>query len=207
MAELTPEMNQTLLENLRNIAKEGFRNAARGFADMIGNELSVWNPDVRAIPITEIPEMLGGPENDAVAIYLRMTGEVSGQIVLVIPYDKALEMCDLVLEQPYGTTQNLGTLERSALAEVGNLAGTFFMNAMAEITGITARPSPPAVMVDMVGSILDVVVSTMGDVGSQVMLFQSTFMAGERHTQADFWVIPDTFTVEKLGQHVKGKHG
>jgi chemotaxis protein CheC len=89
-------------------------------------------------------------------------------------------------------------MERSALSEIGNLTGAFFLNAIAELTNISSHPSPPAVMVDMVGSILDVVVATMGAISDQVLMFKAAFKIGERKLQADFWIIPDPATLEKL---------
>jgi chemotaxis protein CheY-P-specific phosphatase CheC len=53
-------------------------------------------------------------------------------------------------------------------------------------------------MVDMVGSILDVVVATMGAISDQIMIFKAVFQIGERKIQADFWIIPDPATLDKL---------
>lgn len=92
----------------------------------------------------------------------------------------------------------VGSMERSALGEVGNLTGTFFLNAVDELIGYGSRPTPPAVMVDMVGSILDVVVATMGEVEQNVLLFKTSFIVGNRETPANFWIVPDPETLNKM---------
>jgi chemotaxis protein CheC len=198
-----PESKDININNLQEIIVHGFQNAAKGFSGMIGEVMQVIDPSVKAISLKDIPMFLGSPENDAVGIYLRVEGDISGQIMLILPYDKALEIVDLLFEQPFGTTKTLGQMERSALAEVGNMTGAFFLNAVAEITGISARPTPPAVMVDMVGAILDVIIATMGQVdhrvfNDKVLMFQSNFSIGNRETKANFWIIPDPGTLEKL---------
>ncbi len=192
--ELSPE----LLQRLQEIISYGFENAARGFAGMVGEKLSVIQPVVRAVPLQEIPILLGGAENDAVGIYLRIEGDMIGQIMLIIPIEKAFSIVDMLMEQAEGTTQKLGQMERSALAEVGNLTGCFFLNAVAEITKYEMRPSPPAVMVDMVGAMLDVIIATMGSIGDEVLMFQATFVFAERETRTDFWIVPDPNTLDKL---------
>jgi chemotaxis protein CheY-P-specific phosphatase CheC len=53
-------------------------------------------------------------------------------------------------------------------------------------------------MVDMVGSILDVVIATMGAISDQILMFKAAFQIGERKIQADFWIIPDPITLDKL---------
>jgi len=186
------------IEKLQQIVSHGFENAAKGFSGMIGQILHVVDPVVRTISLQEISNSLGGPETDAVGIYLRVEGEISGQIMLILPYEKALELADLMMDLPFGTTKVLGTMERSALAEIGNLTGAFFLNAVSELTGISSRPTPPAVMVDMVASIMDVIIATMGRVEQNVLMFQSTFALANRETKADFWIIPDPDTLDKL---------
>jgi chemotaxis protein CheC len=192
------EISTELLEKLSALAGKGFANAAQGFSQMIGEKLTVKSPDVSKVHLRDLYETLGGAENDAVGIYLRFEGELKGQVMMVIPYDQAMGIADMLMERPNGTTTELGQIERSALAEVGNLTGSFFLNAMAEITGISSHPTVPAVMIDMVGSILDVVIATMGDIGDDVLMFRATFIRGDRSAKTDFWVLPDMNTLNKL---------
>jgi chemotaxis protein CheC len=195
----TPNLfSEKFITYLRSIANEGINNAARGFSMMLGCNMDVTEPSVRLINLEEIPDMLGGPENEAVGIYLRAEGDIPTQIMMVIPYEKANQLVDLLMAQDEGTTTSLGRLERSALAEVGNLTGTFFMNSVAKALGVDLRPTPPAVMVDMVGAILDIIAATTGGVGNQVLIMETKFVIGERKVAADFWVIPDHNTLEVL---------
>lgn len=195
---------QVFDEHLRSLLEvmlhEGVIDAARGFSKMVGKKLNLSQPQVSLMPLDQLPLLLGGPETEAVGIYLRTHGEIAGQMMLVLSHDKALELVDLILDETPGTTTALGSLERSALAELGNLTGTFFLNALAASTGLSVRPSPPAVMVDMIGAILDVVVATYGGVGPNVLMLHVMFLSDEREAQADFWVIPDPVAIEALAR-------
>jgi len=202
MTDQSIEINQELFNLLQSVAKEGLTNAATGLSTMIGTNLRVDNPCVKMINVKEIPVALGGPENEAVGIYLKSEGDMSGHFMLVIPYIKALELVDMLMEVPPGTTAELGSLERSALAEVGNLTTAFFLNAVAALTGVAARPTPPAVMVDMVGAILDVIVAATGGIGDYVLTFQASFICKDRSVQSDFWVIPDPITLKTFSEKI-----
>ena len=194
----TVSFDQDLMEKLKVIAGEGIKNAAHGFSGMIGHKIEVSNPALTLVPVMSIPKIVGGPEDDAVGIYLRFEGDMVGQIMMIMPYQKTLELVDLLMEMPEGSTQQLGSMERSALGELGNLCGTFFLNSLAKLSGADLRPSPPAVMVDMVGAILDVVVATTGGISEQVLLMQANFMDGPRSVEANFWVIPDMKALKEL---------
>jgi len=167
---------------------------------MLGRTIDVSQPTVRLVPLADVPYLLGGPESEAVGIYLRAHGEIPGQLMLVLAYPQALELADLVLMEPPGTTQSFGKMERSALAELGNLIGSCFLCAMSNASGFDARPTPPAVMVDMIGAILDIVVATYDGVSQYVLLLQVSFLKEDREGQADFWIIPDLAALKAFAQ-------
>jgi len=206
MEKIATDLDPQYHKLLALIASAGVDNAARGMSGMVGEELSFSDPVVRSVPFTEIPNLLGGPEVEAVGIYLRATGRLSAQIMMIVPYPEALELTDLVMCRPPGSTQSLGSMERSALAELGNLTGSFFLNAVANALGWEARPSPPAVMVDMVGAILDIIIATTDGLSESVPMIQATFMRGGREAQADFWVIPDRSTLYALASLDEQRH-
>lgn len=191
---------QSVLASMANL---GIHNAARGMSAMVGDNLTVTEPVVRAVPFYEIPTLLGGPETEAVGIYLRVEGSIPGQIMMVVPYGKALELADLIMGEPPGTTTSLGSMERSALAELGNLTGSFFLNAIADKAGLVARPSPPAVIVDMVGAIMDIILATADILSEEVLMIQAKFLRNGRETQAEFWLIPDHHTIENLAKQIE----
>lgn len=197
MQETAP-FDQYLLEMLNTIASEGIKNAADGFSGMIGRRIEVSNPEIELVPLLTIPKIVGGLEDDAVGVYLRFEGDMIGQIMMIIPHQKALELVDLLMGLEKGTTKHLGSLERSALGELGNLCGTFFLNSIAKTVGASFRPSPPAIMVDMLGAILDIVVATAGGVNEHVLLMHANFMDGVRFVETDFWVIPDMKALNNL---------
>lgn len=192
---LTAKM-QALLQML---AQEGLENAAHGLSAFVGHEITLARPRVTVIPIADVPSVMGGPETLAVGIYIAVDGDMEGHIILLLRRDDAAELVDLLLDQPSGTTSVLGPLERSALAEVGNLTGTLFLNSVASLCGVSTRPSPPAVMEDMVGAILDVVVVAVGAISECIVAIETVFQKSDRHVEALFWVIPN---LEALGHSI-----
>jgi len=197
------EMNEALTDRmealLQTLAREGLNNAAHGLSVFVGQEIKLAPPRVTVRPIAEVPSVMGGPETLAVGIYMAVDGDMDGHIILLLRRDDAAELVDLLLDQPSGTTTTLGALERSALAEVGNLTGALFLNSMAALCGLTARPSPPAVIEDMVGAILDVVLVAVGAISENIVAIETVFHKLDRRAEALFWVIPN---LEALSQSI-----
>lgn len=190
-AQLTDRMKALL----QVLAQEGLANAAQGLSSFVGQEITLADPHVELVPIVDIPQVMGGPETVVVGIYLAIEGDFDGHIMLLLKRENALELVDLLMDQPLGTTQKLDTLARSALAEVGNLTGSLFLNSVASLTGLSARPSPPAVMEDMLGSILDVVAVAVGAISEYVLLIETLFQRSGQEVEALFWVVPDLETL------------
>jgi chemotaxis protein CheC len=196
MGDIPENYEEKLHHVLQRIAESGIHSAAKGISVMVGAEMQVSKPSVCMVPLADIQKIVGEPENEVVAIYLRADGHLACQFMLILPVQKALELVDLMLGEPEGTTQELGSLERSALAELGNLSGTLFLNAVAAETHLEARPTPPAVMVDMAGAILDILLMSWDGISDHVLIIQSGFIRDGREAQVSFWVIPDRSTLE-----------
>jgi len=199
MTELKSIFTEEFVELLTKIAKEGIENASKGFSGMVGKNLAVKNSSAKLVKLLDISKMLGGPEDETVAIYLKTEGGIAGQMMLVLPFEKAMEVVDMIMGEPVGTTTSLGQMEKSALQELGNITGTYFLNYVSDNTGSSVRPTPPAVMVDMCAAILDIVIATAGIENEEVLMIEADFVQGDLSTEIQFWVIPDPKTMLAYG--------
>ncbi len=199
MTELKSIFTKEFVDLLSKISKEGVENAAKGFGGMLGINLTVKEASVKLIKLLDIYKMLGGPEDETVAIYLKTEGFIAGQMMLVMPFEKAMTIVDLIMGEPVGTTSSLGHMEKSALQELGNITGTYFLNYVSDNTGNSVRPTPPAVMVDMSAAILDIVLATAGLENEEVLLIEANFEKNELLANIQFWVIPDHATILAYG--------
>jgi chemotaxis protein CheC len=77
------------------------------------------------------------------------------------------------------------------MGEVGNLTGTFFMNALAKMTHFGIRPSPPAVMVDMGAAVLDAPLVLLAQAAEEALVINTLFVDDQRQIEAVFLVMPD----------------
>ena len=176
---------------LREVADRGTSNAAAGLSEMVGRKITIRTPDVLVLSFADVQKLLGEPEDTVVGVYLAVSGEVEGHILLLLSPADAKGLVDMVMDLPQGTTTALGALERSALGEVGNLTGSFFLNALADLTRLGSHPSPPAVMVDMGAAVLDVPLTALARSCDEALVMNTVFSDDQRQIQAFFLVMPD----------------
>jgi chemotaxis protein CheC len=185
---------------LLRVLRTATQDAARGLSDMVRYPIRVTSLQLKTVPIAQIAVQTGDPEAETVGIYMRVEGDLSGQAILMLSLPSALNLVDMLLDMPSGTTTRLGELERSALAEAGNLMVSYFLSAVAAFLEKPRplRPSPPAVVVDMLGAILDVMAAPVAISSDEVLIMDTNFaqqmntdQGSERVVQFCFWILPD----------------
>ena len=63
----------------------GSQNAITGLSQMVGQEIEMNAVSARQIPVDDVPDLFGGREQVAVAVYLAVTGAAEGTCSLCIP--------------------------------------------------------------------------------------------------------------------------
>ncbi len=176
----------------RNILEEGMNRAAANLSKMVNRPIKVGEPWVEAIPLSQLYDHIGDPEVATVGIYLLIEGELRGQSLILFSEGDALYLVDLLNGKRPGATKTLDALARSAVGEIADNMLAGFLNAVAEFTGSSIQPSPPAVMVDMAGAIVDVVAATSIVANSDhLIVIESGFKDEDKILQCRFWVLPD----------------
>lgn len=183
----------------------GSQNAIFGLSEMVNQRIEMTAVSARQIPVDEVPDLFGGREKMAVAVYLAVTGATEGHMFLVYPPDTAMSLVDLLMGEEPGTTVEITEMEASALGEMGNIMGSFYLNALSDASGLILMPSPPAVIMDMVGSILDVALADILMESDDALVVEAEFTTEDRKISGNFLVLPSPEFLIQLSEMVGGK--
>ena len=184
------------------LVSAGSANAISGMGQMLGKSIEVTSLRVAQIPVADAPAMVGGYEAVAVGIYLGISGAATGHMFMIFPPETALGLVDLLLGEPVGTTESLEEMEESALGELGNITGSFFLNALADATGLSLQLTPPAVMMDMAGAIMDVALGGILQESDEALIVETNFGTEDRQISGAFLMMPSPDLMRVLIQHL-----
>ncbi len=173
-----------------NLALKGIDNAMCGLASMVNREIRMSSLSLKQVPASEASNLVGGADKMVIGIYLAFEGDATGHIMLVHQPEIALAIIDMLLGNEPGTTQDLNEMEQSALGEMGNIIGSAFLNAIADSLEMSLRPTPPEVILDMAGAILDVAFAEILQQSDDIIVAESTFGTADRQARGTFLVIP-----------------
>lgn len=178
-------------DNAAELIGGGVNNAVVGLSQMAGQDIKVISMIIKKVPVKEITNLFGGPEALIIAVYLEISGNSNGHMVIVYVPNVAYDLVDMLLGQPAGTTKELSDMERSTLGEVGNIMGSFFLNYLSDSTGQRVMPSPPAVMMDMAGAVLDATLANIMAYSDETYVMETVFGTNDRQVAGTFLVMPD----------------
>jgi chemotaxis protein CheC len=190
-AQKTGWHNIGSVSRMEIVVAAGLLNATRGLEEFVGCPITMGTIQAKVVRLDELSTSTDAPASESVGIYLQMKGNLGGHALLILPIASALNLVDVLQEVPPGTTARLADMERSALAEVGDVMVSYFLNAVAGLTRQPSLPSTPTVMVDRLATILDKFTASMDEMTSELMVMETILHDTQGLIEAHFWVLPD----------------
>lgn len=201
--------NNYEIDVLREIGNIGAGNAATALAKMINKKVDMEVPEVKVMEFKEVNEMFGGAELPVVGIFLKMTGDVTGSIMLILENNAARTLVNILMGKNDETSNYrivesditncyFDEIEMSALKELGNILAGSYISSLSTLTGLNILPTVPDIAIDMAGAIISVPAIEFGKISDSVLYIETAFIEGETRALGDFFLVPDMDSYEVL---------
>ncbi len=208
MAALSPAQCRLLWM----IFERGAESASLALSKWLGQDVRLAISEVEQVDLSAAAEILGPPEVLVAACVMGLSGPLSGQILLVFEDRSGLAIVDMLMQQPLGTAQSWGELERSAAQETTNIVGCAYLNALAAhlpsriSSGRTGSdelvPTPPIFLQEFAGSLLEFTLMEQALELDEVLLVHTSFTSAAQEKQLTLnWsllLVPDRASLHAL---------
>ena len=189
---MTPQYSEIQLDALGELANIASGTAATALSQMLGQEVELHVPRALALPLADAVDSAGSAEEVVSGIAFELEGDIQGLVLLLVPDKDAQMLCELLGVEP-GTE-----LGDSALAEIGNILGTSYLNAIVAMTGLALMPSPPYVATDLLGAIVaSLLAQTVGDADVALVL-DSELVLADNPCSLSFMLMPASGRADDL---------
>jgi len=184
-------MDGIVIDVLREVGNIGAGNAATALAKMISRKVDMNVPKVNVLDFTDVPDILGGPEEEVVGILFKLEGDLEGTIMFLLNINSAKSLIDLLM--PGMWSGDLDDMSMSALKEIGNILAGSYISSLSTLSNLNIHISVPSLSLDMAGAILSVPAIHFGLVSDKILIIENEFieMIENKSVNGYFFLIPD----------------
>ena len=189
---MSTEYTDLQLDALRELANIGSGKASTALSMLLDRPVDISVPTARALSLADAVEAAGDSEQEITGIVLGIVGDLEGVVLLLVTPEDAEKICELLGVEPGSE------YAPSALGEVGNIVGSSYINALAEMTGISIEPTPPATATDMLGAIVQSVLAGQAHAGDMALMLDSELAVEGSDCSIAFMLVPSEDGVGEL---------
>jgi chemotaxis protein CheC len=180
------------LDALRELANIGSGKASTALSMLLDRPVDISVPSARALSFADAVEATGDYELQITGIVLGIVGDLEGTVLLLISPRDADTVCEILGVEPGSE------YAPSALGEVGNIVGSSYINALAEMTGMAIEPTPPGTATDMLGAIVQTVLAGEAHAGDVALMLDSELEVEGSDCSIAFMLVPSQDGVGEL---------
>jgi len=176
------------------------KHAGEALGSMSGQVIEVQSPMLQRCTAADVLTMAGGPDSIVLAVYVGILGSLEGHALLLFAPSDAHRLAQILLagllgpgELPVESTSHpldFDELELSALQEAGNVTISAFLNELGMHLHEPVHPTPPQVVIEMAGAVLDAVLLDLVSDVDHVLAAKTTFSEGGRAIDGTLFVLP-----------------
>ncbi|MCG7342891.1 chemotaxis protein CheC [Sporosarcina sp. ACRSL] len=185
------------LDVLKEIGNIGAAHAATSLSQLLDRKIEMHVPKVTLVSFDEMFELAGGAERIVAGIFLRIQGDLSGNMFFVLPIDSANEFIrrligDATFDFHALPIPDIGI---SAMQEIGNILSGSYLSALSDFTGLKVHPTVPSLSVDMVGAIVSFGLIEVSHYSDEVIVIDTRIEEegddGSSTVDGHFFLLPD----------------
>jgi len=201
---MTEEKADRALEIIKEFANIGAGSAATALGTMLDVDLMNDVTSCNIMPLSKVPEWLGGAEKIVAGTYTQLCGSLKSGILVILPSESAIMLLKHLTKEKIELS-NLNELQRSCLKEVGNICLCWYLIAVSKMVDIDMIPAPPDAAVDLLGAVLDMPLAALGAKVDTVLAVHTCFKALDKEFEGYFLMLPEDQTLKIILDRMESK--
>ncbi len=175
----------------------GAHYALHGLSRMVSRDVDVTISRSLCLPVDALPGLFDEESEEGLGAYFTLEGDADTHLLVLYESTMGSILVDSAgLRQ--GDAATADELERSALAEAGNVICGYFLNALSDASDLSLLPSPPALVTGSKRTVLGFVASLMTPDVGDVLVAHSTLSIARSPAAVDVLAIPSEALLKSL---------
>lgn len=148
-------MDELRLDILGEAGNIGAAHAATALGQLIERTVMIGVTRVVETAPGGLPDLAGPSQALVAGVGFHVVGDAGGRMLLWLSRDSAVELVDMLLRRPAGSTRALNELGHSTIKETGNIMVSAYLTGLCDFSGLLLMPSVPALLFDLSGAVLE----------------------------------------------------
>lgn len=193
------------LDGLREVANIGAGHAATALSQMVNDRVMLEVPELRVVPLEEVPELIGPADEVVSAVMMKLLGDVTGRTVQIFPASAASALVKaLTGRADVKFPDHFGEMEMSAVTEVSNILVGAYVNALSEFLGMMLIMSVPAMAIDTSSAILTTSYLNWQSVNDHAFCINTRLiLRNDIELRTHFLLLPDDASLKAMLQAMR----
>lgn len=206
------DQNMQLTENEKNVllglAQKGATASASAISKMINKHVKLGVKEVSYLEVEKIGGTILDSETVVTTLYLRITGDVAGSMVLVFPNECAFFLVDLLSQKNDDKRKTKFTeYEKSILKEISNIVSGSFLKSLSDYLGLSLVESIPDMTTDMAQAAMDSILIDFAHSAHKAITINIEIASNEEKIRGSFFLLFDSASADIILKSLKGKIG
>ncbi len=193
------ELSEQVKNALSELGNIGAGNAATSLSTMLAAKLTMTAPQVVELPFDELLHMLGGEEENVVAILSEVSGVFDAVIMFVMGLADAQALDSQLLGDAVDWHSEMGL---SAVKEIGNIIIGTYVGSLETLFGQKLRYGLPEIIIDMAGTVLSIPCVSFGMDSDKIVLIDSDFSVDGKVINGHIMVVSVTDNYHEMLQNL-----
>lgn len=196
-------LTESQLDLLKEVGNIGSGNAATSLSMLTGEKIDMKIPTVRIVEYDQMMELVGGPEALIVAVFLRIEGDIPGNMFFVLSMEEAGNFVEQMTGQDDFTVGHPphDEMALSALEEAGNILAGSYLTALSDFLKLSLQPSVPMLTIDMAAAILTEGLIELSHFTDHAIIIETmidTHRKNQKQIKGHFFLLPDPDSFQKI---------
>jgi chemotaxis protein CheC len=191
-------LDKTQEDALQELCNIGMGHATSALAQLMGKTIYFNIPKVNLVKISRVPEAIGNAGQTVVGIYLRFTGPINGNILLLFP-KKSVLLLKEIMTGDVSKKLVFDEYHTSLLKEIGNIVAGSYLSVMEGLLKMQLVQSVPWFAFDLASAIIDPILVQLGKESDQTVVIDCEFFVREAEKlKGKFYLLPDNDSVKMM---------
>lgn len=149
------DLTQTQLDALSELINIGFARAANSLSELTGDRVLLDVPQVSIHTINELgPKLATFVDGEVATVQQIFNGPVSGNALLLLNYDGAVMLSDLITPEAHAHSRRLDSAASEVITEIGNILLNACLSVFGNLLQIQISFSVPRLYLEAIDGLI-----------------------------------------------------